>query len=367
MKGLSLFASGGISEYYLNNTNVDIKVANELIPKRCEFYQELYPNSKIICGDISDKKIFNIVLKEARKQKVNFIMATPPCQGMSKCGQMKFNDPRNSLFIHIINMIKKLKPDYSLIENVPEFLKTNYLNENNQEEKIMDRLNNELKELYHIEATILNAQDYDVPQSRNRAILLLSKKEKPIWKHPPSINKIITVRDAIGNLPSLESEQKLDKKKYPKKNQETKNMLQWHYGKKHNDNHILWMQHTPTGKSAFDNEIHYPKKDGRKIRGFKTTYKRIEWDKPAPTITMSSGSVSSQNNVHPGQMKKNKIWDNARVLSVYEILILTSLPKDIKLPKCTTEKLIRDLCGESVPSKFMYNIIKSIPQISEDL
>jgi DNA (cytosine-5)-methyltransferase 1 len=85
--------------------------------------------------------------------------------------------------------------------------------------------------------------------------------------------------------------------------------------------------HTPTGKSAIYNEVHYPMKNNRKIRCFGTSYKRIEWDKPCPTITMMNGSISSQNNVHPGIYNQNtKEWSDARVLTILEIMILTGLP-----------------------------------------
>lgn len=367
--GLSLFACGGISEYYLDETNVDIKVANELVQKRADFYQEMYPDSKMICGDITDKDVYKKVLKEAKRVKVDFIMSTSPCQGLSRCGQMKFDDPRNALFLSTIKFIKILKPKYVLIENVPEFLKGKYINENNEEEKIVNRIDRELKNLYNICGKVLNAKDYGVPQSRNRAIMLLSRKDLKKWEHPDGLNTEITVRETIGDLPSLKSEQKLDPTKYDLTKKVNRNLVDWHFAKKHNENHILWMSNTPTGKSAFDNEVNYPQKDGRRIRGFKTTYKRVEWDKPCPTITMSNGSISSQNNVHPGRYnKKTKLWSDARAMSVYELLLLTSLPKDIVLPKDATEKLMRDLIGECVPSKFMLNLIKSLPeQMNKDL
>ena len=125
--GLSLFASGGISEYYLDKTNVNIKLANELLAKRCNFYKELYKDSHMICGSITDKKIYNEIIIKSKKLKVDFIMATPPCQGMSKAGKMNFDDPRNSLFLHVIKIIKIIKPKYVLIENVPELLKSNFI------------------------------------------------------------------------------------------------------------------------------------------------------------------------------------------------------------------------------------------------
>ena len=62
--------------------------------------------------------------------------------------------------------------------------------------------------------------------------------------------------------------------------------------------------HTPTGKSAFENidEFKPKKKDGQIVRGYKNTYKRQEWDKPAFTVTMFNRTIGSQNNVHPGRL-----------------------------------------------------------------
>ncbi len=75
---------------------------------------------------------------------------------------------------------------------------------------------------------------------------------------------------------------------------EESSSIKFHNAKKHNDRHIAFLKHTPTGKTALQNKVHFPKKEsGERIKGYATTYKRIEWNKPAPTITMANGSVSS--------------------------------------------------------------------------
>ena len=66
----------------------------------------------------------------------------------------------------------------------------------------------------------------------------------------------------------------------------------------------------------------------RQISGFKSTYTRIKWDEPAPTIGMTNGSINSQNNVHPGNKLKDGTYSDARVLSVRELTILCGLPED---------------------------------------
>ena len=58
------------------------------------------------------------------KNNVDFIIATPPCQGMSLAGKMDTFDERNQLIFYALKIIKKLKPKYILLENVPQLLKT---------------------------------------------------------------------------------------------------------------------------------------------------------------------------------------------------------------------------------------------------
>ena len=351
MNGVSLFANVGIAETYIKNHNIDIVVANELLEKRVEFYKEHHKNCNIIQGDITNKDIFNEILKEAKKNKCDFLLATPPCQGMSIAGQMKENDPRNSLIKYVIELIKKLRPSNILIENVPGILKT-YLSHNGTKTLVVDYINNELLPLgYIINPVIVNSADYGTPQSRKRAIFLISKYSK--WELPKK-EKIITVKDAIGELPSLESEESSN--------------IKYHYAKKHNDRHISFLKFTPTGKTALDNKIHYPKKiDGTKIKGYPTTYKRINWDKPAPTITMANGSVSSQNNVHPGRLKEDGTYSDARVLTLKEVFILTGLPDNWTPPHWASENLIRQVIGEGVPPKLIDRLLSTMPLYSQGL
>ena len=346
MKGLSLFACSGIAEYYLDKTDIDIVLANELLQERCDIYKHFYPDAEIIQGDVNEK--LNEIISKSKDLCIDFIMATPPCQSFSNAGRKEIKDKRTPLFLTLINTIKEIKPKYALIENVPSFMKSKY--EEKNEETIQEKFNKELGNLYVINTKILNAKDYEVPQARKRSITLLSLKTETEWKHPKKISTIITVRDAIGHLPSLKSG-------------EISEIHKWHKARTHNENHIKWMSYTPTGQSAFKNKVNFPQKDGRKIKGYNTTYKRIEWDSPSPTITMSSGSISSQNNVHPGnKYKKNgeTLYDNTRALTVYEIMLLTGLDDNWD-PPTTNEKLIRDIIGEAVPPKFLYNIIKNIP------
>ena len=200
MNGLSLFSNVGIAETYIKNHNINILVANELLEKRAEFYKYNHPNTKVVCGDITKKEIFEKVLEEAKSKNCEFLIATPPCQGMSVAGKMQENDPRNSLIKYAVKMIKELNPKYIIIENVIGVLKASIL-VNNEKIKIVDFLKQELKE-YFINYKIVDVADYGTPQTRKRAIFLISKNR--LWEFPKE-QKQITVREAIEHLPTLES------------------------------------------------------------------------------------------------------------------------------------------------------------------
>lgn len=350
LKGLSLFSSAGIAETYYKEIGIDIVVANELIPRRSNLYQSLYPTSKMINGSILDKNT-DKALKQAIKDKnIEILIATPPCQGVSLAGKNKSKeamacDERNHLIFKIIEYIHLIEPKYILIENVPRYLQL-YLLYNNEYMTVEQILANEFSNIYNIEIDVLDSSEFGVPQKRKRAFIRLYKKEL-VWKKAKTTKKVITLRDAIGHLPSLESAQDSG--------------IPWHYSRKHTPTNILWMQHTPTNKSAFENEIHFPQKtNGERVKAFKTTYARMDWDQPSPTITMRNDCIASQRNVHPGTLKEDGTYSDARVLTPLELMILTSLPIDWNIPKETSEILIRQVLGECVPPLLIKKVLEPI-------
>ena len=101
VNGLSLFANVGIAETYLHEVGVNIVVANELLEERAKFYKHLYPACNMISGDIRDSDVFQQVYQASKKKDVQFIIATPPCQGMSIAGHMGADDERNYLIKYV--------------------------------------------------------------------------------------------------------------------------------------------------------------------------------------------------------------------------------------------------------------------------
>lgn len=376
IKAMSLFANVGIAETYLDKENIEVAIANELDPKRAEFYRYLYPNTNMIVGDITRKDIKEELILQAKKEKIDLIMATPPCQGMSTVGKKDKKDIRNTLIKHAIDIIKVVKPTYVFLENVPEQLITK-IEYDDEEILIPDYIKLELGDIYNFNDNfVIDASDYGVPQMRERAIILLTKKEKNfIWNFPQKDKKIITLRDVIGDLPSLDpelydlsyEEQLKIFPDYEKKKREGLKVSKWHYPPKHIYRQVYSLMHTPSGQTAFDNidKFKPKKKDGSFTKGFKNTYKRQSWDKPGYTITMYNRTIGSQNNVHPGRpigkdAEGYEIYSDARVLTIYELMLVTSLPENWNIPEWASEHFIRQVIGEGIPPLLVQKIMHQL-------
>jgi DNA (cytosine-5)-methyltransferase 1 len=371
LNGLSLFANVGVAETYLDELGIEIKVANELEPKRAKFYSHLYPKTNMIIGDITDEKIRKIIVLESKKNNVDFIIATPPCQGMSLAGKMDKFDKRNQLIYYAIEVIKKIKPKYILLENVPQLLRTK-IKVDNIIISIPEYIHKELDDYYNFaDENIVSAKDYDVPQMRKRNIFLLSRKDMNYVWQVPKKKKIITLRKAIYDLPSVDPllKEGLEEtlKLFPDfliKKENAEKVSRFHRPPMHAKKHVVAMMHTPSGCTAFDNIIFYPKKDdGTRVNGHYNTYRRFEWDKPARTITQNNGVISSLCCVHPGKsyVKNGEVlYSDPRCLTLYELFIVFSLPKDWNVPDWADERFIRRVVGEGIPPMLIKNIVEEL-------
>lgn len=372
LTGLSLFANVGIAEAYLESIGVDIVLANEIDTERARFYQDVYKNTHMICGDITDDKIRETIVNEAVEKGVDFVIATPPCQGMSEAGLRKEFDARNQLVSYAVDVIKKVKPKFVLLENVPKQLTTK-IKCGDEILLIPEYIKKELGNDYKFNKnTLVMAKDYGVPQLRERNIFLLVRKNENIEWEFPEKKKEVTLEEAIGFLPSLDpllrEGEKVTIEKFPdyeKKRMEGLKVSKWHYPPKHSWKQVEWMMHTPTGKSAIYNEVYYPQKEGGvPVKAHHNHYRRLKWDMPCRTITQNNGVISSLACVHPGRPYKGEggdiLYSDARVLTIYELLIVMSLPLDWPIPEWANETFIRKVIGEGIPSKLVMEILKEL-------
>lgn len=348
INAVSLFSSAGIGELRLPST-INVVIANELLEQRAACYSFFYPKTKMLQGDITCETIKSEIISVANKNNCKLLIATPPCQGLSTLGKNKGQiqyekDNRNFLILEALKVIDSCNFDYVLIENVPKFIEM-YFSFEEKYLKLKDILSIKYSDKYMIDIRVLNAKDYGVPQSRPRAIIKMWKKAlKWDW---PKTEPEITLREAIGNLPSLEPGEDSG--------------IPWHFAKPQNERAVLAMRHTAPGKSAITNEVYYPKKeDGSRIKGFHNTFKRMVWDQPCPARTTYCGSISSHNNVHPGHLLPDGTYSDPRVLTLLETFIVSSIPQTIKFPKNSSDTFIRTIIGEAIPPLLMKKIIEKI-------
>ena len=371
VKALSLFSNVGIAETYFQHLGVDVVVANELLQERADFYRHLYPMTDMINGDITDEKIFARVKERAKEETINLIIATPPCQGMSCAGSKDPDDPRNFLIYYAIEMIKDLQPDLVILENVPMQMHTK-IEYKGDKILIPDYIEAELGEQYIFnDERVVNSMDYGVPQSRQRYIYLMVKKTLGFkWEFPAKEANVLTLRDVLYDIPTLDPNLREQSEKwrfpdYEKKRRKGLEVSRWHIPPVHSWKQVEWLIHTPSGCSAFKNEIYFPSKDGRRIKGAPRTYMRMFWDKPATTVMQNSGVISTFSTVHPGRKIKDgseeeRYYSDARTLTIYELLIVSSLPLDWNIPEWAGDILIRKVIGEGIPPLLIKKALEQI-------
>lgn len=174
-------------------------------------------------GDIkhlTNKKFLNDFLNNS---KIDVVVGGPPCQGFSSTGRRAEDDFRNVLFLDFLKIIKLVKPDYFVMENVEGMLSYKFKNIKGLSGQEYENISapevivNETK-LFGYKTTyqLLNARDYGVPQNRPRIIFIghrasfngkqiINLVEPP--KFPEKQNDVVSVKDAISDLRFLKAGQ----------------------------------------------------------------------------------------------------------------------------------------------------------------
>lgn len=405
-KCVSLFTCSGMGDLGLDKTSIQTIVANELLKDRAELLQKNFPETKVICGDVwnCQDEIVQSSLTRLNGERLYVMIVSNPCQSFSSNGRGRMNkqikngkreadDPRSSLIVPAINIIERLSPICVIFENVIGMRHGEILNENDEYEKILSILYRRLPN-YVFRSCVLNTCDYGVPQNRKRLITIAIDKnftnEKRIENyfsdelspfHPPKThgdikNPHITLGDAIRHLPELDALHKLKDEDDTFHRVPAWNKLQY-----------FAMQHTIEDDTAFNNKtcvhcggktedlkvaycVHCDKllprpvkllNDGtyRVVKAFKTSYRRQSSKRPANTLTMNSGVISSDVKGH---------YSQHRVLSLREIMIISSL---CPYPGCQEiafkyefpqddDKLVRECLGEAIPPLMTYKIARHL-------
>lgn len=296
-KVLDLFCgAGGLSWGMDKNPFFKTVVALDFDEKAAETFRRNMPYAEVIVGDITDKAVKDNIVQLSRKSGVNMIVGGPPCQGYSMKGKkLGLEDPRNFLFREYLDLVSKIQPDVFVIENVKGLL----LSANGW---FKDEIVQAIEALgYAVKFAILNAADFGVPQSRERAIFICSK-HGAIALPKPTVTKRTTVREAISDLAYLESgegdfEQEYitePESDYQKARREGSTKLFNHKASNHKPVAIEKLKLIPPeqGKDYLPEEMHGNQK-------FKTTWGRLRWDEVSPTVDTRFDASSNGTNNHP--------------------------------------------------------------------
>lgn len=206
---LDLFCgAGGLSWGLDKNPFFKTVVAIDFDAKAAETFKFNMPDTEVVVGDITDSTTKEKIVNLSREKGVNMLVGGPPCQGYSMKGKkLGLQDPRNYLFREYLDLVDKIRPTVFVIENVKGLL----LSANGWFKDEIVRVIESLG--YSVRFSILNAADFGVPQSRERAIFICSK-HGTIELPTPTVTKRTTVRDAIFDLAYLESGEGAFSQKY---------------------------------------------------------------------------------------------------------------------------------------------------------
>lgn len=254
-----------------------------------------FPQSEVIHGDITENTTKQNIVDSARRLNVNMIIGGPPCQGFSNKGKkLGLSDPRNYLFLEYLDIVDSLQPELFIIENVKSMLTA-------ADGYFIKEIKKRINDLgYVLNYKVLNSFNYGVPQTRQRAILLAHKSKH--LDFPKVETKETTVFDAISDLQYLNSGEGHDESEYllnpitdyQKILRKGSNRLFNHKASNHSKIALKKLSMIPPEKGK-----EYLPKEMLGNQKFKTTWGRLEWDKPSPTIDTRFDTPSNGKNSHP--------------------------------------------------------------------
>lgn len=353
-KILDLFCgAGGMSYGMHKNPHFKTVVALDIEERYARTLKRNMPEINLVIGDIRNDNIKERVINLSIKNNVNMIIGGPPCQGYSLKGKkLGLEDPRNFLFLEYLKLVEKLKPEIFVIENVKSLLSAS-------KGWFKEEIINRIKKLhYKVNVGVLTASDFGVPQTRERTIFICSRSKK-IELPLPTVRKVVTVREAIEDLAYLESnegafEQEYindPKSEYQKLMRKNSNKLYNHKASNHTKVAIEKLKLIPPekGKECLPKELLGNQK-------FNSTWGRLKWNEPSPTIDTRFDAASNGTNNHPFLNRAITPREASRLQSFDDSYIFYGTKVDIRtqignavpplMAKAIADRIIEQLCDK---------------------
>lgn len=256
-----------------------------------------------VYGDItlqeSKNKFYTTVKEQLAGRHLNIVAGGFPCQGFSMAGNRIVDDPRNSLYKEMLEIVKNLQPDFVICENVKGL--RSMLNGAVERKIIAD-----YKAIgYEMNVTTLCAADYYTPQKRERVIFIGNRLGLTNYHPQPILSpaQYITTGQTIEDL--------INHPEDPSFN---------HVPTKHTQEMEQRILACPEGSSLY--------------KGYSDAWKKCPWNEASCTIKENHGGV----NLHP------KL---PRVLTAREMARLQSFPDDFIFEGKKNKQLVQ--IGNAVP------------------
>lgn len=343
IKAIDFFCCGGGMTSGFRQAGIDVLAGIDIDRKCKETYEENNKPAKFIEADITKLTEAELIKETGiKKDDDNLIfIGCSPCQYWSliNTDKTKAEDSKN-LLKDFQRFVDYFNPGFVVIENVPGIF-------SKPESPLKDFINFLADKSYHSRPhQVIKVNDYGVPQSRKRFVLLASRTKTLLF---PEADKELnpTVRKFIGNtdiFPEVEAG-----------NNDETDFCHTVAGMKKIS--LDRMELTPkdggTREAWKDTDLQvnvYKLKDGNENFAFKDTYGRMFWDKPASTITTKFFSISNGRFGHPEQN---------RAISIREGATLQTFRDDYVFKVKTIADKAR-LIGNAVPPELAKRIAESI-------
>ena len=383
---ISLFSSAGIGCYGFLDAGFECIATNELIERRINVQKcnhKCKYDSGYICADITKQETKDALYeqialwkKKEGVKRVDVLIATPPCQGMSVANHKKSDTEivRNSLVVESISIIKEIQPRFFIFENVPAFMKTVCTDVDGVDKPIVQAIEHNLGPDYSYTSKVINFKNFGASSSRQRTLVIGVANDYADEVSPyelfPDMVKEKTLREVIGHLRALKTFGEIDANDI------------YHAFRVYPEHMRSWIANIGEGESAFDNkdDINKPHQiiDGKLVINQQKNgdkYRRQIWDKVGPCIHTRNDQLASQNTVHPS---------DDRVFSIRELMMMMTVPSSFKwvtedegeLNKLSDEQKrvflkkheinIRQSLGEAVPTAIFNAIAKKIKAVTDN-
>lgn len=351
--------AGGLSEGF-RQAGCHVLAGNDYDQAAGETFKATHSEAVFLPGPIQNHSAADFLRAAGlKKGELDVLVGGPPCQGFSVYNHQRgLHDERSGLYREYLRVVEGLSPKWVVLENVTGMTSAGG-------GATVGAIIEGLEGLgYTVDKRILKAEEYGVPQERRRIVFIGNRMGLPIvWPektHGEGLRPLVTVQDAIGDLPHLNNGEDKGTAPYAKPAfSEYQRMLRGncthvlnHSAPKLSKINTDRMQHIPAGGSWRDIPTELLPAGMKKAKRSDHTkrYGRLRWDGLSSTI-LTKCDLHWGAYIHPEQ---------DRSLTVREAARFQSFPDWFEFKGSRTEQFVQ--VGNAVPPLLGRKIAESILQ-----